>query len=47
MFTFEKERVRAGEGPTEGEREDPKQAPRCQCREPDVGLEPLNREITT
>ena len=32
----------------EGERENPKQAPRCgQCMEPDAGLEFTNREIMT
>ena len=39
-------RIRGG-AEREGERENPKQAPHCQCAEPSVGLELMNCEIMT
>ena len=36
-----------GEGKRERERKNPKQAPHCQCTEPNTGLELMNCEIMT
>ena len=51
MFTYfcerERDRVRVGEGQRERETQSLKQALGTVSTEPDVGLEPTNREIMT
>ena len=50
LFSRDRERVRAGEEQRKGETRNPKQAPGSEqavSPEPDVGLEPTNREIMT
>ena len=52
LFFFERQRdrARAGEGQRERETQNPEQAPGSELSvstEPDVGLEPTNREMVT
>ena len=51
LFLRERERERPstsrGGAAREGERENPKQAPHTVSTEPDMRLEPMNREIMT